>query len=90
MHDYLASTSASGVGRAEADALAREIKRQGNVPAWRAWTIWLGARAFGWLKWHGDLDSRDLAAAPLDPAREAPAAHCACDGLRAQPEKNWP
>jgi Protein of unknown function (DUF1353) len=77
VHDYLASTRGTSVGRAEADALAREIKRRGNVSGWRAWLGWLGARAFGWLKWHGDVDSRETTAdGRIDPAREAPA----CEG----------
>ena len=75
VHDYLASTPGTGVGRAEADALAREIKRRGNVPGWRAWTIWLGTRAVGWIKWHGAVESVNVPPEPavrLDPARGGP------------------
>lgn len=52
-HDHLASTPTSGVPRAEADALSREMKLAGDVTWLRAWAEWVAVRCVGWIKWHG-------------------------------------
>ena len=73
-HDWAASTPGSGIGRAEADAVDREIKRRGNVARWRAWLAWAVVRALGWTKWHGAAESVNVGfegfTTRLDPGRE--------------------
>ncbi len=49
VHDFLYSTHP--VSRKIADAVLREAAIVSCVPAWRAWLLWAGVRAFGWSHW---------------------------------------
>ncbi len=57
------ATAARPVTRADADKLLYEAMRtpcrphpENEVPPWKAWLIWLGVRAGGWVPWRDHRD----------------------------------
>ena len=51
VHDWCYVAQPDGWTRADADALFYWIMRHDGVTAWRAWAMWLGVRAGGWVLW---------------------------------------
>nr|WP_306456590.1 DUF1353 domain-containing protein [Paraburkholderia bryophila] len=49
LHDWLYTEHP--VAREVADAVLREASLVTGVPAWRAFLMWAGVRAFGWSHW---------------------------------------
>lgn len=49
LHDYL--YQAKSMSRKKSDCIFYHALRCDGVAAWRAWFMWAGVRAFGWMAW---------------------------------------
>ena len=54
LHDWLYWTQRTGgreITQADADRVLYEAALATGTPPWRAWALWLGVRAGGWVVW---------------------------------------
>lgn len=51
IHDMLYTMQPAGFTRADADGVFFRALLDCNVPAWRAFLMWIAVRAFGWTIW---------------------------------------
>lgn len=56
VHDFLyvqrGATKRNRYTRRDADRIFYEIMLDDGVPKWRAWAMWSGVRAGGWIGWN--------------------------------------